>query len=81
MAISALEESRIRMTMFSPKAAGSVATRRSMCLPSSSIEMRPSCGMRRSAMSRSAMIFTREVTAGTELSGTSAASRSTPSMR
>ena len=81
IAISAFDESRIRMTMFSPNAAGSVATRRSMCLSSSSSEMRPSCGIRRSAMSRSERIFTREATAGTEASGMIAASRSTPSMR
>ena len=43
--------------------------------------MRPSCGMRRSAMSRSERIFTREATAATRLSGMIAASRSTPSMR
>ena len=52
-----------------------------MCFSSSSSEMRPSCGTRRSAMSRSEMIFTREATAGTEVSGMIAASRSTPSMR
>src|ERR1044072_1417405 len=43
--------------------------------------MRPSCGMRRSAMSRSARIFTRETTAGTALPGITAASVSTPSIR
>ncbi len=69
------------MTTFSPYAHGSVATRRSIGLPATSSEMRPSCGMRRSAMSRSARIFTREVTAGTALLGTVAASWSTPSMR
>jgi hypothetical protein len=37
--------------------------------------------MRRSAMSRSERIFTRDVTAGTALLGTVAASWRTPSMR
>ena len=69
------------MTIFSPYCAGSVATRRSIGLSPTCVEMRPSCGMRRSAMSRSAMIFTREMTAGTTETGTMAASWSTPSMR
>ena len=50
-------------------------------LPATSIEMRPSCGIRRSAMSRSERILTRLTTAGTALAGTVAASCSTPSMR
>ena len=47
------------MTTFSPWTVGSVATRRSSCLPPTFIEMRPSCGMRFSAMFRSAMTFRR----------------------
>ena len=53
------------MTTFSPYCAGSVATRRSIALSPTCVETRPSCGMRRSAMSRSARILMREVTAGT----------------
>ena len=52
------------MTTFSPYCAGSVATRRSIGLSPTWVETRPSCGMRRSAMSRSERILMREVTAG-----------------
>jgi hypothetical protein len=81
MLISAFDESRMRITTFSPYCAGSVATRRSIALPSTTVETRPSCGTRRSAMSRSDRILIREVTAGTADTGTIAASWSTPSMR
>ena len=69
------------MTTFSPYCAGRVATRRSIALPAACVETRPSCGMRRSAMSRSERILMREVTAGIAEAGTIAASVSTPSMR
>ena len=81
MLIIALEESRMRITTFSPYCAGSVATRRSIALPSTTVDTRPSCGTRRSAMSRSERILMREVTAGITESGTIAASWRTPSMR
>ena len=81
MLIIALDESRMRMTTFSPYCAGSVATRRSIGLPPTWVETRPSCGMRRSAMSRSERILIRDVTAGITEDGTIAASWSTPSMR
>src|SRR6267142_28810 len=41
-----------------------VETRRSISLPRTVDLIRPSCGKRRSAILRRAMIFTREVTAG-----------------
>ena len=50
------------MTTFSPHTVGRVATRRSTFLPCAATESRPSCGMRRSAMLMSAMIFRREIT-------------------
>jgi len=43
--------------------------------------MRPSWGIRRSAMSRSAMILRREVTAGIRVRGSVSTRRSTPSWR
>ena len=50
------------MTTDSPWTLGSVTTRRSTWWPSIVRPTRPSCGTRRSAMSRSAMIFTRLTT-------------------
>ncbi len=47
------------MTTFSPYTVGSVAIRRSSCLPPTRIDMRPSCGIRFSAMFMSAMTFSR----------------------
>ena len=55
------------MTIFSPKIVGRELTRRSMVRFSTLILMRPSWGTRRSAMSRSAMIFRREVIAALNL--------------
>ena len=49
--------------------------------PSTVSDMRPSCGTRFSAMSRSAMIFTRETTPATIRRGIVVVSRSTPSTR
>src|SRR3954464_13526697 len=54
--------SRMRMTTDSPWTLGSVTTRRSTWWPSMFSPTRPSCGTRRSAMSRSLMIFTRLMT-------------------
>ena len=51
--------SNTRITTFSPYTVGRVATRRSSALPPTFIEIRPSCGTRRSAMLRSAMTLSR----------------------
>ena len=69
------------MTTFSPYTVGSVATRRSMLRPLTFIVMRPSCGMRRSAMLMSAMTFRRVITPAWMLRGERITSCSTPSMR
>ena len=53
------------MTTDSPCTLGSVTTRRSMWWPSIVRPTRPSCGTRRSEMSRSLMIFTRLMTPST----------------
>ena len=49
------------MTIFSPNCVGIVETRRSMRRPSNRSRLRPSCGLRRSAMSMPAMILSREI--------------------
>ena len=69
------------MTIDSPWTLGSVTTRRSTWWPSIVRLTRPSCGTRRSAMSRSAMIFTRLMTPETMRLGIVVVSSSTPSMR
>ena len=69
------------MTIFSPYTVGSVATRRSMARPETRIEMRPSCGTRRSAMLMSAMTLRRLMTPFWMLRGERMTSCSTPSMR
>ena len=69
------------MTTFSPHTVGSVATRRSIFLPFAFTESRPSCGIRRSAMLMSAMIFSREMTPDWIVLGERMTSCSTPSMR
>ena len=53
--------SRIRITTASPKALGRMETRKSTFLRSTRILNRPSCGIRRSAMSSSDMTLTREI--------------------
>ena len=73
--------SRIRMTMDSPWFVGIDDTRRSRSLPMTLIWMRPSCGMRFSAMDMFAMIFTREMIADCRRLGGDSTSWSTPSMR
>ncbi len=55
---------RIRSVTFSPCVVGRTATRTSTVCSPRRIETLPSCGTRRSAMSRSPMIFSRLVTAG-----------------
>ena len=69
------------MTTFSPHTVGRVATRRSIFLPWAVTDSRPSCGMRRSAMLMSAMIFSRLMTPDWMLRGERMVSCSTPSMR
>jgi hypothetical protein len=71
----------MRMTIFSPYTVGSVATRRSTGLPFRTTPTRPSCGMRRSAMLMSAMIFSREMIPDWMLLCGRMTSWSTPSMR
>ena len=63
-------------------AEGRVETRTSSVLPPSVSEMRPSCGMRFSAMSRRAMTLMRETMRGhAARAGRRVTSRSTPSTR
>ena len=69
------------MTTFSPHTVGRVATRRSIFLPLALTDSRPSCGMRRSAMLMSAMIFSRLMTPDWMRLGERMTSCSTPSMR
>ena len=69
------------MTIFSPHTVGRVATRRSTFLPWALTESRPSCGIRRSAMLMSAMIFSRLMTPDWIAFGERMTSCSTPSMR
>ena len=72
---------RIRSTACSPKVVGSTATRRSIGWPPTLMPMRPSCGMRRCAMSRPPITFRRASTAACIEVGVSLSSRVTPSMR
>ena len=71
------------MTTFSPSTVGSVATRMSSMRPTAEDDsvMRPSCGLRRSAMSSFARTFRRVVTPAAIFFGTRCTSRSTPSTR
>ncbi len=55
--------SSTRITIFSPWTVGKTETRRSKSLPLTLTRMRPSCGRRRSAMSRLLMILKREANA------------------
>ena len=54
-----LRVSRMRITVFSPRAVGKVLIRRSILRPSSITWTRPSWGSRRSLMSSAAMILMR----------------------
>ena len=78
---SAWSLSSRRITMPSPWTEGIVTTRMSTAWPSTFSPTRPSCGTRRSEMSRSAMIFTRETTPATIRRGIDVVSLSTPSIR
>ncbi len=71
------------MTTDSPSTVGSVATRMSSIRPAAAAfsEMRPSCGLRRSAMSSFASTFRRVVTPGIIRFGIRCTSWSTPSTR
>ena len=73
--------SRMRSTAFSPKIVGKIDTRKSISLVPNRSLMRPSCGTRRSEMSRFDMIFRREMIAGSRRLGGDSISCSTPSMR
>ena len=66
-----------RSTTRSPGPVGSVDTRTSTCLSPSLSAMRPSCGSRFSAMSRLAMILSRDTSAACSARGGSITSRST----
>jgi hypothetical protein len=70
-----------RSTARSPWALGSVETRTSIARPPMRSEMRPSCGRRFSAMSSSAMIFRREISAACSALLGCTTSRSVPSTR
>ena len=71
------------MTTFSPSTVGSVARRMSSIRPTDDAEsvMRPSCGLRRSAMSSLERTLSRVVTPADMRFGMRCTSRSTPSMR
>src|SRR3954451_2289509 len=72
-----------RIVTASPSTVGSVATRMSRTRPAAAAfrEMRPSCGLRRSAMSSFASTLRRVVTPETRRFGISWATRNTPSTR
>ena len=78
----ALDGSRIRVTTFSPNSVGQVLTRKSIArFFDRRILMRPSCGTRRSAMSRRAMTLRRATILIASCTGGSATSLRTPSKR
>ncbi len=70
-----------RMTTFSPCSVGSVEMRASTVMPSTTSFARPSCGRRRSAMSRPDTILIRLTAAAVAFFGTVMTSRSSPSTR
>ncbi len=78
---SAVFLSRIRMTTFSPLTVGRVATRRSTGRPSIVVLIRPSWGIRRSAMLMSAMTLSRLIMPFWMFRGERITSWSTPSIR
>ena len=69
------------MTTFSPCSDGSVLMRQSIAMLSTVIRVRPSCGTRRSAMSRPETILMRLMTAVAIRRGAVMTSRSRPSTR
>jgi len=82
MPICALDGSRIRITTFSPHRVGRVLTRKSIDLVfDRRIFNRPSCGLRRSEISRLAMTFRRAAMRPDSWIGGLATSRRMPSVR
>src|SRR5213592_939845 len=79
--LTVARESRIRMTTFSPSAAGSVETRRSIGWPFTATRARPSWGRSRSAISSDDMILMREISGRPAWRGIFITCRSTPSIR
>ncbi|MOA39380.1 hypothetical protein D3C78_1611560 [compost metagenome] len=80
--ICALVGSRIRITIFSPQRVGRVLTRKSMDLALDIfILIRPSCGLRRSEISRAAITFRRAAMRVANWMGGLATSCSIPSVR
>jgi hypothetical protein len=76
------DESRIRITIFSPKSVGKVLTRKSIAFDfDRTIFIRPSCGTRFSEMSSLEMTLIREASLSLMMSGGCAISISTPSSR
>ena len=76
------DESRIRITIFSPNSVGSVETRKSIALFFDSTSfMRPSCGTRFSEMSSREITLMREATLSLIASGGCATSERMPSTR
>ena len=76
------DESRIRITIFSPKSVGSVLTRKSIALVFDSTSfIRPSCGTRFSEMSSLEITLIREATLSLITSGGCATSIRMPSRR
>ena len=73
------ERSSTRITTLSPKMVGRVETRRSTGLPPTTRSILPSCGSRRSEMSRFAMTFMREVMGSARCFGGGVISYSMPS--
>ena len=73
------ERSNTRITTHSPNIVGMTETRRSTGWPPSVNSIRPSCGRRRSAMSRLAMTLIRVVIAKAKCFGGGTISNSTPS--
>ena len=78
----AAEASSTRSTIFSPNRVGQVLTRKSIALVLEMLSlMRPSCGTRRSAMSRPAITFRREAMRALSFCGGLATGRRMPSVR
>jgi len=82
MPILAALPSRMRSTIFSPNRVGRVLTRKSICLVLLMLSlMRPSCGMRFSAMSSWAITFRRAAMRACSFTGTFLKVFRMPSMR
>ena len=75
------DRSKIRNTTLSPNIVGRTLTRKSTGWPPTDRRIRPSCGKRRSAMSRSAMTLIRVVMAKARCRGGGTISYNTPSDR